>query len=119
MFFSMKNKVPLVLTGLALLINSCNVGVHIGKAIERSEIDADRRLEQIQSHNRQIENQLIPTYMGLGNLILNDEDNTFEFRIDSTDYPDQRCTGEFEVQKNTAKAVGDVACTQVHKVNDK
>lgn len=108
----MKNKVPLLFAGIAVVVNSCNVGVQIGKALERSEIDAEDRLEQIQTHNRQLEDQLIPSYQGLGRLSLNDENNTFEFHIDSSDLPDQTCSGEYKVVNNNAQAVGEIACTK-------
>lgn len=84
-----------------------------------SASNSQGRVVDIQSHNRQIEQQLHSTYKGMGNLVLNDNEDTFVFTIHSEDQPVQTCTGEYDVTKQTAQAVGVVACVQKLAISDK
>ena len=96
-----------------------NLGSVIGRLSAESHANADQRVAEVQAHNEQIKEQLIPTYRGLGHLVLDDKTDTFVFHINSTDFPDQSCKGSFEVKHHEAVAIGNIACTEQHKVGSK
>ncbi len=98
-----------VLMGMAL-------GINLGNILHIIVDDSDERVAEVQAHNEQLQRQLIPTYKGLGHLVLDDEKDTFVFHIDSTEYPSQTCSGEYKVEDGHAVAVGSIACTEEHQI---
>lgn len=92
------------------------LGLNLGNVLHIALDDGDDRVVEVQAHNEQLQKQLIPTYKGLGHLVLDDEKNTFVFHIDSAEYPDQSCSGKYKVQDHHAVAVGAIACTEEHKL---
>lgn len=82
---------------------------------KRSSLEdkANERIEQVQEHNAQLLDELEPDFPGMGRLVLNDETDTFEFHVTSKSEQAQTCSGDYEVTENTARPVGDIACTSM------
>lgn len=92
------------------------LGINLGNLLHIALDDSADRVAEVQTHNEQLQKQLIPTYKGLGHLVLDDEKDTFVFHIDSTEFPDQTCSGKYKVEEHRAVAVGSIACTEEHKI---
>lgn len=100
----------------AVGINLFNIGMFIGRNIGESQADASDRIEDIQAYNSHVYEQLEPGYNGLGRLVLNDETDTFEFRVSPEGEQPQTCQGEYEVTDGSATVVGQIACTTTTEV---
>lgn len=92
------------------------MGFNVCNLLHAITDNTDETVAAVQTHNAQVREQLIPTYKGMGQLVLDEEHDTFVFTIDSTEYPDQSCRGGFEVRNNVAVATGNIACTEQHEV---
>jgi hypothetical protein len=90
-------------------------GLFVG-AITEARINADQRIAQVQLHNAEVYQQLIPTHGNVGRLVLNDETDTFEFRVSPEGEQPQTCQGEYEVTDGSATVVGQIACTTTTEV---
>ena len=99
----------------AVGINLFNIGMFVGRMAGESRANAPERVEHIQLHNAQIHEQLAPDYSTLGQLVLNDETDTFEFHISPEGEKPQTCSGEYKVVDNAAKLTGNIACTTTVK----
>ena len=80
--------------------------------------DTPKRIETIQEHNAQIYEELSSGYPDskLGQLILNDETDTYEFRLASEGIEPMVCTGEYSVTDSVAEISGTIACTTTTEV---
>ncbi len=113
-----ESMLPIGISIAALGINLFNLGMIVGRNIEEDAINAPNRLRDIQAHNTQVYEQLKPDYNGLGRLVLNDETNTFEFRISPEGEQAQTCAGEYQVNDaGNASVVGQIACTTTTEVS--
>lgn len=88
-----------------------NTGIFLGKLTD----NGDERVREVQIQNEQLQEQLSTEYGQVGNLVLNDETDTFEYRKSNGD----KCEGEYRVENDTAVAVGNIACTQTMPIGDK
>lgn len=80
----------------------------IGKSCELQEVP--ERIEHIQEHNAQLQEELEPEFSDMDRLILNDETDTYEFRVAPEGEQPQTCEGSYEVVKDVAQASGDIVC---------
>lgn len=110
-----KEVVPALLI-TALGINLFNFGFQIGNITGKNSEDADARIRDIQARNAQVYEQLEPTYHGLGQLVLNDETDTFEFHVTPEGEQPQVCEGSYSISDGIARATGNIACTTQTKV---
>lgn len=101
---------------LVLGLNLFNFGLQLGRIIGENSADATDRVRDVQAHHAQVYEQLEPTYHGLGQLVLNDETDTFEFHITPEGEKPQTCEGDYKVTDGMAKATGAIACTTQTKV---
>ena len=100
---SRSNETAAALAGVgSLFLISFILGNAVGRAVD----NGDERVRQVQEYNHELYDQLAAS-RSVGNLILNDQDNTFSFQNEA----DGSCTGKYEVQHHTATVVGPLACT--------
>lgn len=105
-------------TGLIMFavgVNLFNVGLQLGNLLGKNSEHAEDRVRDIQTYHEQVYEELEPTYHGLGKLVLNDENDTFEFHIAPEGEKPQTCAGEYKVVDNAATLTGNIACTTTVK----
>lgn len=78
--------------------------------------DTTERIKTVQEHSAQLSDQLEHDFPGMGRLLLNDETNTYEFRVAPEGEQPQTCEGTYEVADGNAQAVGTIACTTTTKL---
>ncbi|MCA9331605.1 hypothetical protein KC968_01545 [Candidatus Saccharibacteria bacterium] len=84
-----------------------NMGINVIRS--NSE---DRRVEAIQEHNAQIEQELSHDFPGMGRLVLNDETDTFEFHV-SREQSSLNCVGEYAIDEDGEASVTEkVTCSE-------
>jgi hypothetical protein len=84
-----------------------NALITVGRALD----DAPGKVRDVQIRNEQLYDQLDDAHT-VQHLRLNPKEKTFGFDTQSpTDIP-EHCTGHYEIQKDVATVVGDLACTQ-------
>ena len=99
-----------IMSSLNLFVNSCT-------RTDR-ESDARQRVFDVQEHNAQLHEELGEEYPGLGQLILNDETDTYEFHLTPEGEQPQVCEGEYRVTDGVAQLTGDIACTTTVAVGE-
>lgn len=89
------------------------LGIHTG-------VKTDNRLHDIQQHNAQIYEDLTTRYTPaeLGQLILNDETDTYELHLTPEGKQPQVCEGDYSVTDGVAEITGTIACTTTTEVTE-
>ena len=83
-----------------------------------TEQETESRLLDIQQHSAQIYEELASGYTAseLGQLILNDETDTYDFHLAPEGTEPMVCTGEYSVTDGVAEITGTIACTTTTEV---
>ena len=107
-----------VLVG-AIAINLFNAGFQSGHIVGENDANADKRVEQVQVYNRQLQKQLEVGHTVVANLTVDDTGKHFSFKTVSAAEQNQTCRGDYEVRNDVATATGNLACTAVTPVRTK
>lgn len=83
------------------------------------EHQADDRVHDIQTYNRQLQRQLEAGDRVVANLVLKDGEKTYEFHSVSPLQQQEVCKGDYKITNNQAQIVGNVACTTVEQIGNK
>lgn len=78
--------------------------------------DTAEKVADTQAYNEQIEQQLSDGYRNLHKLVL-DTDDEFDFEFTNDAGETVICKGTYEIQEETAQAVGDLACTNFYEID--
>ena len=101
--------IPYVIGLLVGGLNGYNIGHGLG--VDSAENHADVRVQQVQTENEQIRQELTGTHRLIARLVLNDGEKTFSFQSANDQNQPETCTGHYQLKNETATAVGNLACT--------
>ena len=99
---------PLALVGVSLGLSIGNI--FAAARVNNEKQHANERVEAVQHQYADIEKEIERGGRNIGSLVLKDTDKTFSYNVSSGE-KSENCTGHYEIQQNTAKIAGDIACT--------